>query len=131
MVSIGQVEAGDDAAARIGRQCKRRLGAAGRQQALADISEPGAVGAVGVEAEVRLVEEGVTDARYGLWFNYQDDYNFIFFGISNQGEYRAAVIQRNHNPAHQRKQQDGENLTPRRMAAKPADTSWPCVDPHQ
>lgn len=50
-----------------------------------------------VEAQVQLVEEDVVDARYGIWFNYQDDYNFIYFGISNQGAYRAAVIQRNRN----------------------------------
>jgi hypothetical protein len=48
-----------------------------------------------IEAQVRLVEEDVTDGRYGIWFNYQDDYNFIYFGISNRGEYRAAVIQSN------------------------------------
>ncbi len=49
------------------------------------------------EAEVQLLQDGVEEARYGLWFNYQDDYNFTYFGISNQGEYRAAVIQRNSN----------------------------------
>ena len=48
-----------------------------------------------VEAQVRLVEDDVQDARYGIWFNYQDDYNFIYFGISNGGEYRAAVIREN------------------------------------
>ncbi len=50
-----------------------------------------------VEAEVRLVEEGVQEARYGLWFHYQDDFNFIYFGISNDGRYRVAVILRNAN----------------------------------
>lgn len=50
-----------------------------------------------VEADVQLREDDVKDARYGIWFNYQDDYNFIYFGVSNQGEYRAAVIQRNSN----------------------------------
>lgn len=49
------------------------------------------------EAEVQLLQDGVQEARYGIWFNYQDDYNFMYFGISNQGEYRAAVIQRNSN----------------------------------
>ena len=48
-----------------------------------------------VEAQVRLVEDDVQDARYGIWFNYQDDYNFVYFGISNSGEYRAAVIREN------------------------------------
>lgn len=48
-----------------------------------------------VEAQVRLVEEDVVDARYGIWFHYQDDYNFVYFGISNAGEYRVAVIRRN------------------------------------
>ncbi len=48
-----------------------------------------------VEAQVRLVEQGIQDARYGIWFNYQDDYNFVYFGISNAGEYRAAVIREN------------------------------------
>lgn len=48
-----------------------------------------------LEARVRLVEDDVQDARYGIWFNYQDDYNFVYFGISNSGEYRAAVIREN------------------------------------
>jgi hypothetical protein len=50
-----------------------------------------------IEAEVSLLETGVKEARYGIWFHYQDDYNFAYFGVSNQGEYRAAVIQRNKN----------------------------------
>jgi len=50
-----------------------------------------------LEARVRLVEDNVVDARYGIWFDYQDDYNFIYFGISNTGEYRVAVIVRNTN----------------------------------
>src|SRR5690606_15627324 len=29
-----------------------------------------------VEAEVRMVEEDVNEGRLGIWFNYQDDYNF-------------------------------------------------------
>ncbi len=49
------------------------------------------------EAQVRLLESGVSDARYGIWFNYQDDYNFLYFGISNDGKYRIAVILRNSN----------------------------------
>lgn len=49
------------------------------------------------EAEVTLVEAGAQDARYGVWFNYQDDYNFIYFGIANDGRYRVAVILRNDN----------------------------------
>lgn len=48
-----------------------------------------------VEARVRLIEEDITGGRYGIWFNYQDDYNFIYFGISNEGEYRVASIQSN------------------------------------
>jgi hypothetical protein len=50
-----------------------------------------------VEAQVRLVEDNAAEARYGIWFDYQDDYNFIYFGISDTGEYRVAVIQRNSN----------------------------------
>lgn len=50
-----------------------------------------------VEASIRLVEEGVQDGRYGLWFHYQDDFNFVYFGISNDGRYRVAVILRNAN----------------------------------
>jgi hypothetical protein len=50
-----------------------------------------------IEARVRLVEDNVADARYGIWFNYQDDSNFIYFGISNTGEYRVAVVVRNSN----------------------------------
>ncbi len=50
-----------------------------------------------LEASVRLVEEEVIDGRYGIWFHYQDDYNFIYFGIRNTGEYRVAIIQRNSN----------------------------------
>jgi hypothetical protein len=52
-----------------------------------------------IEARVRLVEDDVADARYGIWFNYQDDYNFIYFGISNAGEYRVAVVVHNSNRA--------------------------------
>lgn len=50
-----------------------------------------------IEAEIELLETGVQEARYGIWFHYQDDYNFAYFGVSNQGEYRAAIIQRNKN----------------------------------
>ena len=50
-----------------------------------------------VEAEVRMVEEDVDNGRLGIWFNYQDDYNFIYFGISTRDEYRVAIIQRNQN----------------------------------
>lgn len=49
------------------------------------------------EARVRLVETDVADGRYGIWFHYQDDYNFVYFGLSNQGEYRVAVIRDNSN----------------------------------
>ncbi|MEW6579680.1 MAG: hypothetical protein AB1435_10855 [Chloroflexota bacterium] len=49
------------------------------------------------EAEITLVEGDAQDARYGIWFNYQDDYNFIYFGIANDGRYRVAVILRNDN----------------------------------
>ncbi|MBN1681426.1 MAG: hypothetical protein JW966_14185 [Anaerolineae bacterium] len=47
-----------------------------------------------VEAQVSLVENMVRDGRYGIWFHYKDDYNFVYFGISNQGEYRVAVQHR-------------------------------------
>jgi len=59
-----------------------------------------------VEAQVRLVEDDVQDARYGIWFNYQDDYDFVYFGISNTGEYRAAVISEN------RRRVELQNWTP-------------------
>ena len=49
------------------------------------------------EAQVTLVEEDVQEARYGIWFNYQDDYNFLYFGLANDGRYRIAVILRNDN----------------------------------
>ena len=42
-------------------------------------------------------EGDAQDARYGIWFNYQDDYNFIYFGIANDGRYRIAVVLRNDN----------------------------------
>jgi hypothetical protein len=42
-----------------------------------------------VRARVRVVEEGLL-ARYGLWLHYQDDYNFVFFGLENSGRYRIA-----------------------------------------
>jgi hypothetical protein len=45
-----------------------------------------------LEADVSLLEDNLTDAQYGIWFHYQDDFNFIYFGLSNQGEYRVAVI---------------------------------------
>lgn len=48
-----------------------------------------------VEAEVSLLEKDADEAQYGIWFHYQDDYNFMYFGISNQGEYRVAVIKDN------------------------------------
>ncbi len=69
-----------------------------------------------VEAVIRLVEEDVVDARYGIWFNYQDDYNFDYFGVSNTGEYRAAVILRN------RSQIEIQNWTPY-PAVRPGATS--------
>lgn len=49
------------------------------------------------EVEIALAEADAQDARYGIWFNYQDDYNFIYFGIANDGRYRVAVILRNDN----------------------------------
>jgi hypothetical protein len=48
-----------------------------------------------LEAEVSFLEEDIPQAEYGIWFYYQDDYNFVYFGISNQGEYRVAVIKDN------------------------------------
>jgi hypothetical protein len=48
-----------------------------------------------LEAEVSILEDNLPEAQVGIWFHYQDDYNFIYFGISNQGEYRVAVIQDN------------------------------------
>jgi hypothetical protein len=48
-----------------------------------------------LEADVSLLEDNLTDAQYGIWFHYQDDFNFIYFGLSNQGEYRVAVIKDN------------------------------------
>jgi hypothetical protein len=48
-------------------------------------------------AEVSLVEEDAEEAYYGIWFHYQDGKNFIFFGVSNVGEYRVSVVQDNTN----------------------------------
>ncbi len=48
-----------------------------------------------LEADVSLLEDNLTDAQYGIWFHYQDDFNFIYFGLSNQGEYRVAVVKDN------------------------------------
>ncbi|HML21230.1 MAG TPA: hypothetical protein PKD09_06265 [Aggregatilinea sp.] len=48
-----------------------------------------------VEAQVRLLEQDAQTAEYGLWLHYQDDYNFIYFGISNNSAYRVAVVQQN------------------------------------
>jgi hypothetical protein len=48
-----------------------------------------------LEAEVSFLEEDIPQAEYGIWFYYQDDHNFVYFGISNQGEYRVAVIKDN------------------------------------
>jgi hypothetical protein len=48
-------------------------------------------------AEVSLVEDAVEEAYYGVWFHYQDGQNFIYFGVSNEGEYRVAVVQENKN----------------------------------
>ena len=50
-----------------------------------------------IEADVALLENDVVNGQMGIWFNYQDDFNFVYFGISNQGEYRAAVIFSNSN----------------------------------
>ncbi len=48
-----------------------------------------------LEAEVSLLDEDAPNVQYGIWFHYQDDYNFIYFGLSNRGEYRVAVVQDN------------------------------------
>ena len=48
-----------------------------------------------LEADVSLLEDNLTDAQYGIWFHYQDDFNFIYFGLSSQGEYRVAVVKDN------------------------------------
>lgn len=42
-----------------------------------------------VRARMRVLESGVL-ARYGLWLHYQDDFNFLFFGLENTGRYRIA-----------------------------------------
>lgn len=44
-----------------------------------------------VRARMRVIEQDVT-ARYGLWLHYQDDWNFVFFGVENTGRYRIAVF---------------------------------------
>jgi hypothetical protein len=48
-----------------------------------------------LEADVSLLEDNLTDAQYGIWFHYQDDFDFIYFGLSSQGEYRVAVVKDN------------------------------------
>jgi hypothetical protein len=45
-----------------------------------------------VRARVRVLQEDVI-ARYGLWLHYQDDFNFLFFGVENTGRYRVARFQ--------------------------------------
>jgi hypothetical protein len=46
-----------------------------------------------VRARMRILEPEVL-ARYGLWLHYQDDFNFVFFGVENTGRYRVARFQR-------------------------------------
>lgn len=48
-----------------------------------------------VEGQVRLLNQDAQTAEYGLWLHYQDDFNFVYFGISNDSAYRVAVIQQN------------------------------------
>lgn len=48
-----------------------------------------------LEADVSLIEEDVIEGQYGIWLHYQDDYNFLYFGLSNKGEYRVAVVKDN------------------------------------
>src|SRR5690606_14430782 len=48
-----------------------------------------------IEAEMRLTESSAGDTTYGLWLRYQDTYNFLYVGLSNQGEYRVAVVSNN------------------------------------
>ncbi|WP_119072523.1 hypothetical protein [Aggregatilinea lenta] len=48
-----------------------------------------------VEAQVRLLDQDAQSAEYGLWLHYQDDFNFVYFGISNDSAYRVAVVQQN------------------------------------
>jgi hypothetical protein len=48
-----------------------------------------------LEADVNLLGDNLTGAQYGIWFHYQDDYNFIYFGLSSQGESRVAVVKDN------------------------------------
>ena len=45
-----------------------------------------------VRARMRVIQEDVL-ARYGLWLHYQDQFNFLFFGMENTGRYRAARFQ--------------------------------------
>jgi hypothetical protein len=46
-----------------------------------------------VRARFRVLEENIV-ARLGLWLHYQDDFNFLFFGLENTGRYRVARFQR-------------------------------------
>ncbi|MFP4321977.1 MAG: hypothetical protein ACLFTK_05935 [Anaerolineales bacterium] len=46
-----------------------------------------------VRARMRILEPDVI-ARYGLWLHYQDDLNFLFFGVETTGRFRVARFQR-------------------------------------
>jgi len=45
-----------------------------------------------IRARMRVLQADVI-ARYGLWLHYQDDFNFVFFGVENTGRYRVARFQ--------------------------------------
>ncbi|HEX3054044.1 MAG TPA: hypothetical protein VHP83_25545 [Aggregatilineaceae bacterium] len=47
------------------------------------------------EADISLLENSVIGARYGIWYNYQDGKNFMYFGISNDGRYLVAIFKDN------------------------------------
>lgn len=46
-----------------------------------------------IRARMRVLQPDVI-ARYGLWLHYQDDFNFVFFGVENTGRYRVARFRR-------------------------------------
>jgi hypothetical protein len=48
-----------------------------------------------VEADIRLLETDADDTQSGIWFHYQDEFNFISFAVSNRGEYRVTVVRDN------------------------------------
>ncbi len=52
-----------------------------------------------VRARMRVLEPDIL-ARYGLWLHYQDDFNFLFFGLETSGRFRVARFQNSYTELH-------------------------------